>query len=171
MPAERCSYPLSSDRNGLRSGPELSRAKQFLQKVPHDRRLHNLFDTAFFVAARADTGELEVRVPDELFVVAFPPRWRTAETQWMLANRMLVSTRWTSSDSRLLISLLRYQDKRSRAGPNLRRCLTQMSLNSLQRQTGLSSHTILRAPRGEKVHPGSLRLLRMASRKVPVRKR
>jgi hypothetical protein len=40
----------------------------------------------------------------------------------------------------------------------------EISLNALQKETGLSRNTILRARRGERVHPRSLLRLRLAER-------
>jgi hypothetical protein len=50
----------------------------------------------------------------------------------------------------------------SAAGQMLQR-LKEISLDALQRKTGLSRHTILRARRGERVHPRSLQLLLMTA--------
>jgi hypothetical protein len=71
---------------------------------------------------------------------------------------------WEQSDdiSTLLPSLIRYQDKGSAAGQILQQRLKQISLDTLERKTGLSRHTILRARRGERVHSRSLQRLRMA---------
>ena len=79
---------------------------------------------------------------------------------------------WEQADdiSTLLPSLVRYQ-KSDVAGEQLRQRLRQLPLALLERETGLSRHTILRARRGERVHPRSLRCLRIAVRKVPIRKR
>ena len=48
--------------------------------------------------------------------------------------------------STLLPSLVHYPDKSGEVVKTLRQCLNQMSLTSLQKETGLSRHTILRAP-------------------------
>jgi hypothetical protein len=71
---------------------------------------------------------------------------------------------WEQSEdiSTLLPSLVRYQGKRSAAGQMLQR-LKEISLDAPQRKTGLSRHTVLRARRGERVHPRSLQLLLMAA--------
>ena len=71
--------------------------------------------------------------------------------------------------STLLPSLVRYQQS-GVASEKLRQQLRQIPLNVLERETGLSRHTILRARRGQRVHPRSLQLLRMALRKVPIGK-
>ncbi|MGO8985587.1 MAG: hypothetical protein ACLQFM_12465 [Terriglobales bacterium] len=42
-----------------------------------------------------------------------------------------------------------------------------MSLDDLERDTGLSRHTIVRTRRGERVQPGSLQQLRTAAGAVP----
>ena len=47
----------------------------------------------------------------------------------------------------------------------------QISLDTLEKETGLSSHTILRARRGEGVHPRSLQRLRIAAGSVRAHKR
>jgi hypothetical protein len=71
--------------------------------------------------------------------------------------------------STLLPSLVHYPDNSGEVVKTLRQCLNQMSLTSLQKETGLSRHTILRARRGERVHPRSLKRLRIAAATVPVR--
>jgi hypothetical protein len=72
--------------------------------------------------------------------------------------------------STLLPSLIRYQRKTT-ANNSLRERLHKMSIDSLQEETGLSRHTILRARRGERLHPRSLQRLRIAARTVPTRER
>ena len=72
--------------------------------------------------------------------------------------------------STLLPSLVRYQQNSGIAGERLRQRLRQISLTILERETGLSRHTILRARQGQRVHPRSLQLLRMAVLKVPIGK-
>ena len=72
--------------------------------------------------------------------------------------------------STLLPSLQRYQN-RVVASEHLRERLRQIPLAVLESETALSRHTILRARRGERVHPRCLQRLRIAVRKVPVRKR
>ena len=57
--------------------------------------------------------------------------------------------------STLLPSLKRYERKTATANQFLRERLQNMSLNALQKETGLSRNTILRARRGERVHPRS----------------
>ena len=71
--------------------------------------------------------------------------------------------------STLLPSLVRYQQS-GVASEKLRQQLRQIPLNVLERETGLSRHTILRARQGKRVHPRSLQLLRTAVRKVPIGK-
>ena len=68
--------------------------------------------------------------------------------------------------STLLPSLLRYQNS-SVVGEQLRQRLRQIPLTFLERETGLSRHTIVRARRGEPVHVGSRQLLKIAVREVP----
>jgi hypothetical protein len=70
--------------------------------------------------------------------------------------------------STLLPSLKRYERNTGTANQLLRERLQKMSLTALQRETGLSRNTILRARRGERVHPKSLQRLRIAPRTVAV---
>jgi hypothetical protein len=65
--------------------------------------------------------------------------------------------------STLLPSLKRYERNHGTANQLLRECLQKMSLSALQNETGLSRNTILRARRGERVHPRSLQRLRIAA--------
>jgi hypothetical protein len=69
--------------------------------------------------------------------------------------------------STLLPSLVRYGRKAGTAKQALRESLQQISINVLQKETGLSRHTILRARRGERVHPRSMQLLRKAAQEIP----
>ena len=71
--------------------------------------------------------------------------------------------------STLLPSLKRYERKTGTASELLRERLQKISLNALEKETGLSRNTILRARRGQRVHPKSMQLLRVAARWVPVR--
>jgi hypothetical protein len=73
--------------------------------------------------------------------------------------------------STLLPSLVRYQGKGGIAGDKLRERLVQIPLAFLERETGLSRHTILRARRGERVHPRSLQLLRTTACTIPIQQR
>jgi hypothetical protein len=75
---------------------------------------------------------------------------------------------WEQSEdiSTLLPSLVHYHDSSGTVAKKLRQCLKQMSLRSLQKKTRLSRHTILRARRGERVRPQSLRRLRIAAGSV-----
>jgi hypothetical protein len=68
---------------------------------------------------------------------------------------------WEQSEdvSTLLPSLMRYQNG-SIAGEQLKQQLLPIPLDVLERETGLSRHTILRARRGERVQSRSLRLLK-----------
>jgi hypothetical protein len=69
--------------------------------------------------------------------------------------------------STLLPSLVRYGQNAGTAKQALRERLQQISLDALEKETGLSRHTILRARRGERVHPRSLQCLRTtAERRV-----
>jgi hypothetical protein len=65
--------------------------------------------------------------------------------------------------STLLPSLVRYQQS-GVASEKLRQYLSQIPLRVLERETGLSRHTILRARQGKRVHQRSLQLLRTAVR-------
>jgi len=64
--------------------------------------------------------------------------------------------------STLLPSLKRYERNTGTANQLLRERLQKMSLNGLQKETGLSRHTILRARRGERLHARSLQLVKAA---------
>jgi hypothetical protein len=79
---------------------------------------------------------------------------------------------WEQNDdiSTLMPSLVRYGVDSGIADERLRQRLLQIPLAFLERETGLSRHTILRARRGQTMHPRSLRLLKNILRKVPVRK-
>ena len=78
---------------------------------------------------------------------------------------------WEQSEdiSTLLPSLMRYQNG-GVAGERLRQRLQQIPLDVLEHETGLSRHTIVRARKGLTVHSRSLRLLRTAVGKAPLRK-
>jgi len=67
---------------------------------------------------------------------------------------------WEQDDdiSTLLPSLLRYESD-SVAGERLRQRLLQIPLDVLERETGLSRHSIVRVRAGKKVHPQTLKLL------------
>jgi hypothetical protein len=67
-------------------------------------------------------------------------------------------------------SLVRYGVNSGIADERIRQRLLEIPLAFLEGETGLSRHTILRARRGQPVHPRSLRLLRIAVQKIPVRK-
>jgi len=77
---------------------------------------------------------------------------------------------WEQSDdiSTLMPSLVRYGLNITIADERLRQRLLQIPLAFLEGKTGLSRHTILRARRGQPVHPKSLRLLKLAVRNVPM---
>jgi len=78
---------------------------------------------------------------------------------------------WEQSEdiSTLLPSLMRYQDGVV-VGEVLKQRLLQVPLDVLESETGLSRHTIVRARQGLTVHSRSLRLLRTAVGKAPLRK-
>jgi hypothetical protein len=69
---------------------------------------------------------------------------------------------WEQADdiSTLLPSLLRYQQNKGTAKSTLRERLQQMSLNNLEKKTGLSRHTIVRARNGQRIHSKSLLRIR-----------
>jgi hypothetical protein len=73
--------------------------------------------------------------------------------------------------STLLPSLKRYERDPGSANEPLRGSLQRISIRVLQRTTGLSRHTILRARQGKRVHPRSLQLLKAAVSTTPIRKR
>jgi hypothetical protein len=79
---------------------------------------------------------------------------------------------WEQPDdiSTLMPSLRRYELNGSIADERLRQRLQQIPLAFLEKETGLSRHTIVRARRGQPVHHRSLRLLKGVLRKVPIRK-
>ena len=62
--------------------------------------------------------------------------------------------------STLLPSLIRYQQNDGVAGERLRQRLRQIPLAVLERETGLSRHTIVRARRQQQVHTRALKRLR-----------
>jgi len=59
----------------------------------------------------------------------------------------------------------------SRIDDALQGRLQKMSLDALQRETGLSRHTILRARQGKPVYPRTLQILKAAVSTAPIRKR
>jgi hypothetical protein len=65
---------------------------------------------------------------------------------------------WEQADdiSTLLPALLRYQQDTGTAQSVLREHMQHISLDILQKETGLSRNTILRARRGERLHPSTL---------------
>jgi hypothetical protein len=65
--------------------------------------------------------------------------------------------------STLLPSLKRYDLNAGTANESLRERLQRMSLNALQKETGLSRNTVFRARRGQHVHPRSLQRLQAAT--------
>ena len=69
--------------------------------------------------------------------------------------------------STLLPSLKRYEQNTGTANQSLREHLRKISLKALQQTTGLTKHTILRGRRGERVHPRTVRLLKIAARHIP----
>ena len=79
---------------------------------------------------------------------------------------------WEQSDdiSTLMPSLVRYGSDTGVADEQLRKRLLEIPLAFLEFESGLSRHTIVRARRGQPVHPRSLRLLKDVVGRVPVRK-
>jgi hypothetical protein len=79
---------------------------------------------------------------------------------------------WEQNDdiSTLMPSLMRYGSGTGIADEQLRTRLLEIPLAFLEFETGLSRHTIVRARRGQPVHPRSLRLLKKAMIKAPIRK-
>ena len=71
--------------------------------------------------------------------------------------------------STLLPSLIRYQQNKSGVSEYLTQRLRQIPLTSLERETSLSRHTILRARRGEPVHARSMGVLKMVVRMVSIK--
>jgi len=70
---------------------------------------------------------------------------------------------WEQDDdvSTLLPSLVRYENH-TVAGEQLRQRLLQSPLDVLERKTGLSRHTLVRARRGQEMRKQSLEALRTA---------
>jgi hypothetical protein len=79
---------------------------------------------------------------------------------------------WEQNDdiSTLMPSLVRYGLDSGIADERLKKRLLEIPLAFLERETGLSRHTIVRARRGQPVHTRSLRLLKNVVRNVPIRK-
>jgi hypothetical protein len=80
---------------------------------------------------------------------------------------------WEQNDdvSTLMPSLVRYGLDSGIAEERLSKRLIAIPLAVLESETGLSPHTIVRARRGQAVHPRSLRLLKDVVRRERVRKR
>jgi hypothetical protein len=87
-----------------------------------------------------------------------------AANRLVLSNRFCTGSRWPDSAraeqdddvSTLLPELVRYQRNTGTPAHSLQRRLQRVSLKFLQRSTGLSRNTILRARRGPRIHPKSL---------------
>ena len=67
-----------------------------------------------------------------------------------------------------LPSLVSLPGWKRQSSQNLQQSLNQTSLSTLQRRTGLSRHVILRARRGERIRPRSLRRLSIEAGTVPI---
>jgi hypothetical protein len=76
---------------------------------------------------------------------------------------------WEQSDdiSTLMPSLVQYGVDSRIADDGLRKRLLEIPLAFLEHETGLSRHTIVRARRGRRIHARSLKLMRLAIRRVP----
>jgi hypothetical protein len=72
---------------------------------------------------------------------------------------------WEQSEdvSTLLPSLVHYYKSDMIIGPDLQHKLCRIPIDTLQARTGLSRHTVLRARKGQRVHPRSLDLLSKAT--------
>lgn len=79
---------------------------------------------------------------------------------------------WEQNDdvSTLMPCLVRYGSDTGVADEELRKRLLEIPLAVLEFETGLSRDTIVRARRGQPVHPRSLRFLKDLARGVQVRK-
>ena len=77
---------------------------------------------------------------------------------------------WEQNDdiSTLIPSLVRYGSDTHIAEEQLRKRLLEIPLAFLEFETGLSRHTVVRARRGQPVHPRSLRLLKNIACNVPI---
>lgn len=71
--------------------------------------------------------------------------------------------------STLLPSLKRYERNTGTASELLRERLQKMSLNALQKETGLSRNTILRARRGLRIHPNSMQRIQVGANFLSLR--
>jgi hypothetical protein len=71
---------------------------------------------------------------------------------------------WEREDdiSTLLPSLVRYETAGKALGTQLQEKLRDTPLDVLESATGLSRHTLVRARRGQKIHPRSKRVLENA---------
>jgi len=78
---------------------------------------------------------------------------------------------WEQNDdiSTILPSLVRYGLNSGVADEQLRKRLLEIPLAYLEHETGLSRHTIVRARRGQPVHARSLKLLKLAVLRVPIK--
>jgi hypothetical protein len=76
---------------------------------------------------------------------------------------------WEQSDdiSTLMPSLVRYGVINSITDERLRKRLSKIPLAFLEKETGLSRHTILRGRGGLRIHPRSVKLLRAVAGRVP----
>jgi len=91
-------------------------------------------------------------------------RYPVAASEFQLIGKE-TERAWEQAEdiSTLLPSLVRYKDKRNAAGQMVQERLKQISLDRLQKETGLSRHTILRARRGGRMHARTLNILLLAA--------
>lgn len=91
---------------------------------------------------------------------------------WLASMGKETERGWEQSEdiSTLLPSLMRYQD-RCVAEERLRQRLLRIPLDVLERETGLSRHSIIRARAGKRLHPRTLELLngRLCFGRLPTR--
>jgi len=89
-----------------------------------------------------------------------PARYPVTASEFQLIGKETERAWVQAGDiSTLLPSLVRYKDKRNAVGQMVQQRLKQISLDRLQKETGLSRHTILRARRGGRMHARTLNIL------------
>jgi hypothetical protein len=89
-------------------------------------------------------------------------RYPVTATEFILIGKE-TERGWEQADdiSTLLPALMCYDQNTGLANERLWERLNKLSLNFLQKETGLSRNTILRARRGKRIHPRSLRRLHL----------
>ena len=85
----------------------------------------------------------------------------------LLSFPLVSSNCLPSRDQAKSPSLVNYHRNAEMAKQALRQRLQLVSLNILEKETGLSRHTIVRARRGERVHPSLIQRLRIAALTCP----